>query len=94
MDKILGLSYYKHSNQLVDIGLYDKETNEEYDGVFRLDEEKIKKNFYEFKTNYDIIIPINDFIVKSITVKTGKLNIINVSLNDFLKDLSLEEWMI
>lgn len=94
MEKILGLSYYKHNKQLVDIGLYDRETNEEYEGVFKLDEEKIKKDFSEFKTDYDITIPISDSILEQITNKAGKLNIINFLLNDFLKDFSLEEWVI
>jgi len=94
MEKILGLSYYKHNNQLCNIGLYDKNTNEEYDGIFKLDEEKIKNRFSKFKKNYDITIPISDSLVQKIIPKIGKLNVINFSLNDFLKDFSLEEWMI
>ena len=93
MDKFLGLSHYEHNYNLIDVGLYDYKNQSEYVGLFKLKDEKYNHSFDDFRDYYQLLIPVNDSVFKKIS-KIGRLKINSFQLNDFLKEYSLEEWMI
>jgi hypothetical protein len=93
MEKILGISYYKHNNQIVKISLYDKIDGIEYTGALKLSENITPLKFTAFSRDNNLLIPISDSMFDKF------LNMIilmefNRNLNEFLTKHGLLEWII
>jgi hypothetical protein len=93
MEKVLGISYYKHNNQIVKISLYDKIDGKEYTGALKLSENITPLNFRAFSRDNNLLIPISDSMFDKF------LNMIilmefNRDLNEFLIRHGLLEWII
>ena len=96
MDKYIGLSYNSETNQLIDIVLFDSKTNTQYMGMYVLNQLQ-KTNLFTIldiiKNNYDLVIPINNFIFNNV-IDLTRIDISRYTLNSFCKEYGLDEWTI